>query len=952
MRPDIQESESNHARPLAFSKALARRFGRIALVLQLSFAFSLHAGLKVTNLLCEYRQNPMGVDTLAPRLSWELDTKERGQKQVAYRILAASALELLQAGHGDLWDSGRVASDQNIQVHYAGKPLASGHHVFWKVQAWDTDGTSSGWSPVAEWEMGLLAPEDWNNAAWIRLAADTRHSPLVKRALKIQSMKEPRAVEAYPSPLFRREFRLKPGIVRARAYICGLGYAELYVNGQRIGDEVLDPGQTTYDVRAFYVVHDVTHELKSGANAVGVMVGSGFFGQNHAFGVDWLSSGAPVFLAQIIVTYADGSKEVLVTDESWKATTGAILYDNVYGGETYDARLEMDGWTKPDFDDSAWAAAARVAAPTAKLVVQSIPPIRRIRTIKPQAIIEGADGKWIFDLGQNIAGWARIHPKEFVGAQITLGFAEALSPDGKRIDFLSTGVGATGLEQTDIYVCKGKSRETWEPRFTYHGFRYIEVAGLSHKPSLDFLEGILVRTDVASRGSFSCSDEILNRIYQTSLWTIEDNLHSVSEDCPHREKCGWLGDAHCVAEMGIMNFDMAQFWMKFVDDIETTAGRGGQTYWGQKATPGIPCNIAVGKRLCEEARPDWGAAIVLLPWYLYTYYDDSDVLACHYDTMKRWISYVGSLQESNIVTRGYGDWCPPGGNQNMECPVPLSSTAYYYGTLRIMQQVASLLGKNGDTAGFSKEADDVQGAFIRNFYSSAKKGYGSQTADALALRFGLFPEGKADSVAKEMVDQIVIRHDGHAFVGIHGGHALFMELGEYGYDGVAMRALTQTTYPSYCYAVEHGSTTWPEIFNVAKADGSSATYSLNHPMQSGFAIWFQESVGGIRPLAPGFKRIEFKPHNYRDLQWAKAEHDSLYGPIKSSWRSRAGKFDWEISVPANTSAIVYVPARETASVAEGGKPADSRPGIKFLRTEDHYSVYDLGSGNYHFTSRP
>ncbi len=597
------------------------------------------AGLRVDNLRVEYRKNPLGIDVRAPRLSWQLESSERGEKQTAYRALVASSLKLLKQGQGDLWDSGKVASDQSIQVRYAGKPLMARQSCFWKVQTWDKDGKAGTWSAAASWEIGLPDATDWQGASWIRLAQDTRQSPLKLRPLQIRQMEKPRLVEAFPSPLFRREFVIKTGVVRARAYVCGLGYNEMYVNGQRLGDAVLDPGQTSYDVRAFYVTHDLTKMLRRGTNAVGVMLGSGFFGQNHAFNTTALGYGPPALLAKLVVDYVDGSTQVIATDESWKAETGPILYDNVYGGETYDARLERHGWNQPGFDDSHWQVAKRIESPTKHLQAQMIPPIRCVKTIQPPRVLAGKDGKWIFDLGQNIAGWARLKVKAAAGTELTLKFGEILMPDGQSLDCATTGGFATGLEQTDVYVCKGGGMETWSPRFTYHGFRYVEVSGLESKPKSDLLEGVLVHTAVSRAGSFVCSDEMLNRIYQTSLATIEDNMHSVMEDCPHREKCGWLGDAHAVGETTIYNYDMAQFWTKFVDDIETVLGRGGATYWGQKATPGIPCNIAVGQRLCQEARPDWGSAYVLLPWYLYNYYGDTEVFARHYDHLKDWIQY-------------------------------------------------------------------------------------------------------------------------------------------------------------------------------------------------------------------------------------------------------------------------------------------------------------------------
>jgi len=912
-------------------------------------AFCCTAGVEAQDLRCEYRENPMGIDASAPRLSWQLQSKERGQRQTAYRILVASSADLLKRNQGDLWDSGKVESDQSIQVHYAGQPLAARQPCFWKVQTWDQDGKAGDWSPVATWEMGLSDAMDWQDADWICLANDTRRSPLIERPVQTEKMDQPRMAKAFPSPLFRREFTVKAGLKRARAYVCGLGYNEVYVNGQRCGDAVLDPGQTTYDVRAFYVTHDITRTLKSGNNAVGVMLGSGFLGQNHAFNTESLMSGKPALIAKIVVDYADGTTQVIATDALWKVDTGPILYDNVYGGETYDARLERSGWNKPGFDDSQWLAATQVKSPTAKIIAQMIPPIRQMKLLKPQHVFAGEDGKWIFDLGQNIAGWAQIKVKAPAGTQLTLKFSEVLMPNGKALDPATIGVLATGVEQTDIYVCKGGGVETWHPRFTYHGFRFVEVAGLKARPGRDFLEGVLVHTDVPRAGTFACADETLNRIYETSLRTIEDNMHSVMEDCPHREKCGWLGDAHAVGETTIFNYDVAQFWTKFVDDIETVLGRGGATYWGQKATPGIPCNIAVGKRLCQEARPDWGSAYVLLPWYLYNYYGDTDVFTRHYEHLKVWINYVKGLREDGIVVRGYGDWCPPGGNTNMESAPMLTSTAFFYATLNIMENFAMQLGKTDDAVAYAQLAAETKTAFNRKFFDVQTGGYGSQTANAVALRFNIYPDGQAAGVAESLVNEITNKHGGHAFVGIHGAKPLYTQLCDYGHEDIAITAMKQPTWPSYANTLAQGFTTWPEQMDEMKP-GERTRRSLNHPMQSGFASWFHESIGGIQPAAPGFKRITLKPHGYTQITWAKAEYDSPYGPIKSAWRSQKGRFEWDISIPANTTAMVFVPAGAAASVKEGGRRAAESRGVKFLRFEDGRAVYEVESGNYDFRS--
>ncbi len=909
------------------------------------------ADVNVANLRVEYRANPLGIDVRAPRLSWQLQSSERGERQTAYRVLVASSTDLLKRGQGDLWNSGKVVSDQSTQLPYAGKSLAARQQCFWKVQTWDKAGKVSGWSPVASWEIGLPEAADWADASWIRLAKDTRLSPLKERSLQTKNMKEPRLGEAFPAPLFRKEFEIKSPVVRARAYVCGVGYNEVYVNGQRLGNAVLDPGQTTYDVRAFYVTHEITKLLQQGQNAVGVMLGNGFFGQNQAFG-GGLSYGQPALIAKIVVDFANGTTQTIATDESWKAETGLVVFDNVYAGESYDARAERSGWNTAKFDDSQWQTAIKIPPVANDLQAQMIPPIKTIRTLKPVAVIAGENGKWIFDLGQNIAGWARIKIQAPAGTQLTMTYAEVLAANGKELDYGSTGVPATGVVQTEIYVCKGGGVETWSPRFTYHGFRYVEVAGLPVKPAADFLEGVLVCTAVETAGSFSCSDELLNRIYRASLWTIEDNIHGLLEYCPHREKCAWLGDTHSVAETVIYNFDAAQLWTKFEDDIGTTLGRGGVTYWGQKATPGIPCNIAIGKRLCQEARPDWGAAEVLMPWYLYTYYGDQDVFTRHYEDMKRWVNYVNGLRENGIVTKAYGDWCPPGSNTQMECPPPLSATVLHYGTLRIMQKIAVLLGKTDDAALFASDAESTRTALNKKYYDSATHSYGSQTANAIVLRFQAFPDSEADAVARALAGDVTGKHKGHAFVGIHGGRPLYMELCNYGYDDVAFGAAQQTTFPSYGYSLANGMTTWPETpLEFSDTDPMiGRTKSQNHPMQSGFAVWFHESIGGIKPAASGFKQITLDPHGFNQIEWAKAEHDSPYGPIKSEWSSHAGAFEWNIAIPANTTATVCVPVKANGAVTEGGKPVGQQSGIKFLRIENGRAVYEVESGTYKFKS--
>ena len=907
-----------------------------------------------TGLTCEYLVDPLGVDTMHPRLSWMLGSAQRGARQTGYHILVAREAALLQPGKADVWDSGRRASDQSVLVPYAGSTLTAGGRYFWTVRTWDAQGNISAWALASVWEMGMLKAADWQPAQWIELAEDTRTSPLVLRPVQTSSMKTPTMEKTFPSPLFRKTLSIGKAVSRARMYICGLGYYELFINGRRIGDHQLDPGMTTYDARAFYATHDVTAALRQGSNAIGVMLGNGFYGQNLAFMAAWLAWGPPVVLAKCIIEYNDGSVDTIATDASWKVTTGPVLFDNVYAGETYDARLEIPGWAEPGLDDKQWQAARVSKSPAVKLQSQMIQPIQDTRIIKPMRILASSGGKWIIDMGQNFAGCVRLTVAEPAGTKITLRMAEILAPGGLEIDPATTGVFATGVVQTEIYVCKGGG-EQWRPRFTYHGFRYVEVSGLKQKPTLGFMEGIQLRTGAEKRGDFVCSDAQLNRIYQTSLWTLESNMHSITEDCPQREKCSWLGDMEISAQAAIFNLNMAPLLNKLAGDMDTTLGRGGRTPWNTPASPGLPCNIATGRRLCGQANPDWGAALVAIPWFIYLYYGDSSTLIRQYPHMKRWVHFVASaaVSKNGIVQYGYGDWCPPGvGGANPKCPVPLTSTALQYSSLNIMAKTAALLGRVSDEKWFKRQAAIVKAAFHRTFYDPHSGGYGSQTANAVVLRFGLAPEDKEKSVAAALAHEIRAQHD-HADTGVLGSRPLYTVLNEHGYDALTYRMMKKLDYPSYGFMLSRGDTTWPESQYDTPVDQTPNKCSCNHAMQSGFAAWFHESIAGIRPFQtdPGFKRFLLRPHNIRQLTSVRAHYQSMYGVIHSQWRRDGVKFAWDVTIPTNTSAEVAIPARRRADVKEDGKPVAPRnPHVEFVRMDGSYAIFSVMAGKYHFTS--
>ncbi len=908
------------------------------------------------NLRIEYLSNPVNVDEKSPSLSWELEPGKPGMRnlsQKSYQVLVSGSRELLDKNTGDLWNSGIVESSNSTNVIYSGTGLQSRQQCYWKVRTWNQDNKPSPWSETATWRMALLQKSDWKGAEWIGLEKDTRTSPLSERPFQNYLMKKPIMKRSHPAPLFRKEFSLGKKIKNAMAYISGLGYAELYVNGEKAGNNVLDPGQTNFDVFSFYVTHDITGLLKEGVNAVGIMLGNGFYGQSIGF-ADFLNYGTPRVKCKIWVEYGDGSLDSMATGPGWKVSTGPVVFDNVYGGESYDAREEANGWNNPGFNDASWQQAVVAGAPNDSLRSQMIPPIRKMRVITPVRIFQSSGGKWIFDLGQNIAGWARIRVNNKAGSQITMRLAENLDQSGRELDFASLGHQHTGMIQTNIYVCKCTGTEVWEPRFTYGGFRYVEVDGLTQRPDTGTLHGVLVHSSVTRTGSFASSDSLLNRIYETSLWTIVDNLHSIPEDCPAREKCGWLGDAHGTAETDLYNFDMALFFRKYMEDIRSQLGRGEETYKLEPATPGIPANISTGKRVCQEARVDWGVAIVLIPYYLYLYDGDIRIFRDFYPHMKDFVNYTIRYEGKNgIVQNGYGDWCPPGSNEKMECPPELTSTAFFYRILDILEFMAPKLGDEPYAGWCRQKKATVQDCFNRVYLHPVENSeawtYGSQTGNVAAYRAGLIPDERINQVVAGLVRDISNLHGGHISTGIHG-QRIYSVLCEAGKEDLAYRIMTEPSYPSLAYTLSCGMTTWPEVPMEYGNPSVKRDASFNHPMNSGFAAFFHECVGGISPSpeSPGFSHFEVHPYFMDQLKWAETSLESPYGKISSKWKHETDGVSLEIKVPCNTTAAIHIPSKSPKQVTESNRPLNSIQGAKITGQEHERTVIQVGSGTYHF----
>jgi alpha-L-rhamnosidase len=729
-----------------------------------------------------------------------------------------------------------------------------------------------------------------------------------------------------PAHYLRREFVASQPIRRATAYVSGMGWFELHINGQKIGDHVLDPVVSDYGKRAFYITFDVTDQIKQGPNAIGAILGLGRYCNMQ-------------LRVQVELEYADGQTAAWLSDETWKATDGGpIVSNSEYDGETYDARLEMPGWDEPGFDDSKWTQVGTEHGPGVQMSAQMVEPIRVTETIKPKALTQPRPGVFVFDLGQNMVGWCRLRVQGPAGAIVRLHHAETLKPDGMiYVANLRTA------KATDEYILKGGSLEIYEPRFTYHGFRYVEVTGFPGEANLSSLEGRVVNDDLAESGEFECSDALLNQIHRNIFWGVRGNYNGVPTDCPQRnERLGWLGDrgAECTGEAYLFNIAaLYQKWMGDMRDGQTAAGSISDTAPGNLNNDGVV----------------WPSTYLLAADMLYRQYGNVRALADHYDAMKKWIDYMNGFLKDGMMPRNtYGDWCvPPESASLIHSQDPLRqtdgkllSTTYFYHDLRLMAQWASLLDKPADAERFSAQAEAMKTAFNHEFLDEKTGQYanGSQTSSVLPLALGLVPEGMKQKVFDHLVEKIQSQNKDHLGTGLVGGQFLMRVLSDNGRSDLAYAIATQTSYPSWGYMVSKGATTIWELWNGDTADPSMN--SGNHVMLVGdLNIWLQEYVVGISPDAasPGWKHFDIHPRLTGRLDWARGHYDSPYGRIACDWSRKGAEFSLNMTIPANSTATVYVPAQDASVVkSDGGK---------FLGFDDGYAAYHVASGSYQFTSR-
>jgi alpha-L-rhamnosidase len=875
------------------------------------------ASVRVENLRCEYLSNPLGIDAARPRLSWVLAASGRGQKQTSFQILAASTEELLRRGRGDLWDTGRIRSDQSIQVPYGGKELQSRQRCFWKVRVWDKEGTACAYSAPAFFEMGLLAPGDWHGQ-WIAQTTD---------------------INAAAAPLLRRAFVLDGKIERARVYICGLGYYELHINGAKIGDHVLDPGYTRYDKRALYVTYDVTKALRKGPNTIGVILGNGWYNvQTRAvWGFDhapWRA--APKLLLELDVRLADGREEVIASDGQWKAGPGPIIFDSIYGGENYDARLEIPGWDTAAFGDSAWLAAAIAPPPGGRLAAQMMPPIKVERMLAPKKVSEPKPGVYVYDFGQNLAGFAQLKIAGPAGTKVTMKYGERLTAEGlvdqaiiaqhvKRMD-------SKQQFQTDNYILSGHGVETWHSRFDYDGFQYVEVRGAPGPLGPENLAACFIHSAVAPAGQFECSDSLINRIWAAGRWSYLSNLQGIPTDCPHREKNGWTGDAQLAAEQGLFNYDPAPVYSKWIDDLCDEQRPDGEL-------PGIVPTGGWGYDWGNG--PAWDSALLLVPYYLYVYEGDGRVLTSHYEHFRRYVDFLTGKAREGIVNWGLNDWAPA----KTETPGDITSTAYYYGDIRVLAQAAKLAGDEAQAAKYSQLAGKVKEQFNRKFFHADSESYGngSQTSLSCALCQDLVQPQDRAAVLSNLVANIEA-HDNHIDTGILGAKCLLTALSENGRADVAWKIASQRTAPSWGWWISQGATTLWEQWN--------GDDSRNHIMYGDILAWFYKTLAGINPdpAAPGFKHFILKPRVVGGMTWVRSYHDCPFGRIQANWRLDGKSLILDATIPPNTTATVILPCADPGAVRESGHPATRLvPGIKAVSADNGCTVLEVDSGAYRFS---
>lgn len=901
----------------------------------------------VWNLRCEQARNPLGVETLAPRFSWQIYSDTRNFRQSAYRILVADTPDELSHDEGTVWDSGKVDTSHSILIPFAGDKLASGTTYYWKVKIWNQDDEASPWSQPQQFTMGLFTPEDWGQARWIALENDKPGEIITQGIHGLGEVDKVFAkdqkIGMYKLPQFRKEFALTKKIKRAIAYVSGLGHFDLFLNGKKVGDHFLDPGWTKYDKCALYVPFDVTGQLRSGRNAIGARLGNGFFNIPKERYFKLIASyGAPRLLLCLKIEYADGTQENVITDSSWKASESPITYSSIYGGEDYDANREQSGWNETGFDDRSWRPAIVLPWET-RLLAQLSAPLQVRDTLPAVRIFQNQSGRWVYDLGQNFSGIIRMSVNSSQKQEIRFYPAELLNPDS------TVNQSASGAPYWLGYTSKGSGVEHWQPQFTYYGFRYVEIEGAvptgmanpQHLPEIVSLCGLHTCNSAEEVGSFHCSKLLFNQTYELIDWAIRSNMASVLTDCPHREKLGWLEQVHLMQYSVQYRYNMARMYEKIMNDIRSTQAGNGMV-------PDIAPELVEFEGGFKDT-PEWGSSLIISPWYIYLWYGDRRLIEEYYPDMQRYVEYLGTKADGHIVAYGLGDWFDIGPNAPGVSQLTsngVTATAIYYYDVCLMGKMASLLGKTDDAARYGRLAQEIKEAFNRKFWNGQTGQYdrNSQTANAIALYTGLVPPENRPKVYENLVSDIRARKNGLT-AGDVGYRYVLRALEEGGFSDLIYAMNSRYDSPGYGWQLAHGATALTESWQ-AYGFVSNNHFMLGHLME-----WLFSGLGGIRQAdtSIAYKQVVIRPIPVGDVRSARTTYQSPYGEILSEWSDSDERFAIRVGIPANSSAFVYLPASDAGSIAESGLSlADS--GITWHK-EDNYIVVEIGSGEYRFEVR-
>ena len=849
------------------------------------------SSVEVTALYCDHQSRPIALARTLPMLRWVLTSDNRGVRQSAYQIIVSRNEKTLAQNSGDLWDTGKIISAQSTGVRYGGAALTAGVCCWWKVRVWDEQDRVSHWSKPGKWEVGLLAATDWHGL-WIA-----------------QSKVEDAA------PLFRREFTVTGQVKQARLRIYGLGWYEVYLNGSKVGDQVLAPANSHYDRINLYDTYDVTDLLNKGGNAVGVMLGGGYNAGYSQWGWKWEKSKR--FLLQMQIELADGTIREILSDENWQTASGPITACDMYNGERYDSRLERPGWCTYGYNDTTWQRVAIVDAPGGRLLPNTMPPLRVMQTLTPKTITPVAPAVYVVDMGQNFAGWVRLAMRGARGDSVVLRFSELVDANGRLDPWTNRKARAT-----DVYIFKGEGIEIYEPRFTYHGFRYVEVSGLRRPLTFDMMQGRVVHADLASTGSFSCSHKLLNRIYDNFRWSMLSNFMSIPTDCAARdERTPCAMDSRVVEEGAMYLFPMYRYYAKWLGDNSGGAGN-----------------------------PDWDGDYVLLAHRLYAWHGDVSILEEHLPAMKTYVDLLRARTPDLIYKEGFGDWCAPNAGtwESYFSNVSPVNTALFQQCAVAVAAAAEALEDPATGRRYRSLADSIRDAYNNVFFKKNLHTYGNgtQTEDILPLAFGLAPMEQQRPVVEHLVHTITVDKQGHLDTGITGTRYIGDVLCDYGYSDLAFQVLTQRTYPGYGQQIGQGATTtWEQWY----AEGGMNSH--NHAMFSGPMATLFSRFGGVQTETPGFGRFVVRPAITDSLTWVRANIETVRGPVQVYWQTRGDFITLQVHVPVGAEATVHVPALAAQWVSEGGRAVHQSGHVQHVGRCGQAEMYLIASGDYNFHSR-